>query len=101
MRQTVQRFLKGINRRLPVDRAEPGTLYTLQNARLWVRGATALIKRIFGFSVWDTYEYNNVVAMTHANGKIYILKKVDLNLDGLYDESDNSLLTEDNIQITL
>lgn len=49
MRNTIQTFLKGVNRRSPVDRQEPDRVFTLQNARLFQRDATSYVVRIEGF----------------------------------------------------
>lgn len=101
MRKTEQRFLKGLNRRFPVQRAEPGSLFKLQNARLWARGATSYIKRILGFSVWDEGNYTGTLDMVHADGKLYILRRIpDVELSGLTTEDGDTLLTEDSNPIT-
>lgn len=48
-RETIQRFLKGIDRRVPPERTSPERPITLQNARLFKRGQTGFITRIKGF----------------------------------------------------
>jgi hypothetical protein len=100
VRQTNQRFIKGVNRRLPTERAEPGTLFTLQNARVWVRGATSYIKRILGFSVWDETPIPGTLDMIHAGGKLFILRQItDAELAGITTEDGDILLTETNFPI--
>lgn len=54
MKQVIQRFLKGINKRLSIERGdEPDRLYTLKNARLQSRGSTMDVSRIGGLTALE------------------------------------------------
>jgi len=54
MKETKQRFLKGIDKRVNIEsNTDPDRLFTLQNARLQSRGNTSDIERIKGSEVID------------------------------------------------
>ncbi len=80
MRNVVaQKFTKGINARLPIDRfdADPQRLHTLQNARISSRdGNTYFAKRIEGASPLTTEEYPVVLdVITYRNFVLILFKK--------------------------
>lgn len=81
MRNVVaQKFTKGINARLPIDRfdADPQRLHTLQNARLSSRdGSTYYAKRIDGASVVNETEYPVVLDILGYRNFVIILFKLE------------------------
>jgi hypothetical protein len=77
-----QKFTKGINARLPIDRfdAEPQRLHTLQNARLSSRdGNTYYAKRIDGATPINTEQYPVVLDILGYKEFVIILFKEEEN----------------------
>lgn len=72
MRQTVHRFLKGINRRFSILFSDdPERVYTLQNARLIKRGQTGFITRIKGYLQWfSPKKYEKPFELLAVKGKV-------------------------------
>jgi hypothetical protein len=88
MRNVVaQKFTKGINARLPIDRfdSDPQRLHTLQNARLSSRdGNTYYAKRIEGASPLTTEEYPVVLDILSYKNFVVVLFKKEENSEFHY-----------------